>query len=123
MEISIEALGLLIAGIGLLLAWLGYSNNKRQKDVEQAKVDTAQHSDIEAVTESLKCAWTQIHKIDEDMRVLVDKIGDLDKAAALNNNNIAQLTKEMDRLVEMHGQLYSLMSDLFKTKDVIGSKS
>lgn len=122
MEISVQALSLMIAGVGVLLAWLGYSSNKRQKEevkaVEQAKVDTEQRGDLHAITESLKQAWDRIHSLDEDIGVLVQRIGELDKVSALNNKDIAQLTKEMDRLVEMHSQLYKLMADLFKRKEM-----
>jgi len=125
MQISIEVVGLFVAVVGVLLAWVGYSNGKRQVHesvaVAQAKVDTAQQGDLHALTESLKQAWERLHKIDEDMSVLVERIGELDKVSALNNKDIAQLTKEMDRLVEMHSQLYKLMADLFQRKEIMES--
>ena len=123
MQISIEAVSLIIAAFSVLVAWLGYSNGKRQAResgvIAQAKLDTEQQSDLHAHTESLKAAWERLHKIDEDMSVLVERIGELDKVAALNNKDIAQLTKEMDRLVEMHRQLYQLMMTVFKQRDIV----
>ena len=122
MEISVEALSLMIAGVGAVLAWASYAGNKKIKQqeqaVEQAKIDTEQRGDLHAITESLKQAWERIHSLDEDINVLVQRIGELDKVSALNNKDIAQLTKEMDRLVEMHSQLYKLMADLFKRKEI-----
>lgn len=123
MQVSIEAVSLIVATVSVLVAWLGHSNGKRQAHersvIAQAKLASEQQNNLHAHTESLKAAWDRLHKIDEDMSVLVERIGELDKTAALNNKDIAQLTKEMDRLVEMHSQLYRLMSAVFKQRDVL----
>ena len=117
---AINLAGIAVGAGGVAVTWLAYTANQMRQQAKEVKdqttTDVSQSYELKSMRESLKGAWTQIHKLQEEMGYMVDKIGHLDKTEALDRKDIEQLQAEMNKLIVLHEKVYTMVIKLYRPR-------